>query len=288
VRLVSALIIAMGLVLAALIVVFLPLLIAPPQTQTAGFVDGPAREEASRLRIELQNQLDVLKGGVVDLEERLQTMQLTVATLEAEQRAPAAAPGTAATPRTGTNNAIGDIYAQEVLIANRREINEGLTVPTPRFLLEQLGPPREDLNQDCQGLTNPRLVALIREGEVGPIRVTMLEPALESLRNVMAGIEANYPDLYARLGTAGGLCVRLIRGSRTSVSTHSFGLAIDLQIEGITDAFANSATQLGLTILAEFFNQEGWVWGAGYGREDSMHFEVSQEKILEWVAQGKL
>jgi hypothetical protein len=287
-RLVSALIIAMGLVLASLIVVFLPLLIAPPAAQTGAVVDGMAREETTRLRIELQDQLDVLKGGVIDLEERLQTMQLTVATIEAGQRAPAATTGTAATPRTGEDNAIGDIYAQEVLIANRREMNEGLTVPTPRFLVEQLGSPREDLNQDCQGLTNPRLVALIREGEVGPIRVTMLEPALESLREVMAGIQANYPDLYDRLGTAGGLCVRLIRGSRTSVSTHSFGLAIDLQIEGITDAFANSATQLGLTILAQFFNEHGWVWGAGYGREDSMHFEVSQEKILEWIAQGKL
>jgi hypothetical protein len=45
-------------------------------------------------------------------------------------------------------------------------------------------------------------------------------------------------------------------------------------------------TQRGLTVLADFFNAEGWVWGTACGCEDPMHFEVSQEKLLEWVAAG--
>jgi hypothetical protein len=45
---------------------------------------------------------------------------------------------------------------------------------------------------------------------------------------------------------------------------------------------------LGLTILADFFEAEGWIWGAGFGREDSMHFEVSREMIEQWRAEGKI
>jgi len=47
-------------------------------------------------------------------------------------------------------------------------------------------------------------------------------------------------------------------------------------------------TQLGLTILAEFFKREGWYWGAGFGREDSMHFQVSREKIETWRRLGQI
>ena len=57
------------------------------------------------------------------------------------------------------------------------------------------------------------------------------------------------------------------------------GLAVDLNIDGHLDNFTDGKTQLGLTILAEFFREEGWVWGAGFRREDSMHFEVSRRQL---------
>ena len=116
----------------------------------------------------------------------------------------------------------------------------------------------------------------------------MLEPALESLARIFETIQSVDPDLYARVNTAGALCVRRIRGSVSSVSTHSFGLAVDINIDGVLDTLGDGRTQLGLTILADFFNAEGWVWGAAYSREDSMHFEVSREKVEEWVAAGNL
>ena len=56
----------------------------------------------------------------------------------------------------------------------------------------------------------------------------------------------------------------------------------------ILDTLGDGRTQLGLTIMSDFFNADGWVWGAGYGREDSMHFEVSKEKIEAWVAAGQI
>ena len=137
-------------------------------------------------------------------------------------------------------------------------------------------------------MTNPRLAALLQEAQVGPVKVRMLKPAIESLGIILDKIKLADPDLYARINTSGALCVRLVRGSAVSVSSHSFGLSLDLNIDGILDNLGDGRTQLGLTILSDFFNADGWIWGAAYGREDSMHFEVSKEKIEEWVAAGNI
>jgi hypothetical protein len=82
--------------------------------------------------------------------------------------------------------------------------------------------------------------------------------------------------------------VRLIRGSRSSISNHSFATAIDLKLEGKLDGFGDGGTQFGLLIVAELFNEEGWFWGATYRREDSMHFEVGEETLRAWVQEGKI
>ena len=187
-----------------------------------------------------------------------------------------------------TENQILDSYTEVVVIPSRRTLNEGMTVATPSFLEQLLGRPREDLNDDCQPMTNPALRELLVLDSVGPIRVHMLEPAVESLRRVFAEIRRADPDLYDRIGTAGSLCVRQIRGTIARLSSHSFGTAVDLNIDGRLDAFGAGTTQLGLTILADFFAAEGWIWGAAFGREDSMHFEVSREKLLEWRAEGRI
>ena len=59
-------------------------------------------------------------------------------------------------------------------------------------------------------------------------------------------------------------------------------------IDGRLDTLGDGRTQLGLTILADFFKTEGWVWGAAFGREDSMHFEISRKQLDEWIANGDL
>lgn len=179
-------------------------------------------------------------------------------------------------------------FAQVVLIADRQSANEGLSVASPGFLRQTFGLPRSDLNDDCQGLTNPRLRDLIATETVGPIRARLLAPALASLRRVFAEVEAFEPALYDRIASSGSLCVRLIRGASGAASAHAYGLAVDLNIDGQLDNFADGRTQLGLILLADFFKKEGWIWGAGFSREDSMHFEVSREKIEEWRREGLL
>ena len=176
----------------------------------------------------------------------------------------------------------------EQMILAKTRFNKGITQPRNRTMLEILGQPREGYNTECQGVTNPRLKALLETRQIGPIKVTMLKPALDSLERVMNRLKETDPDIYAKVGTAGALCVRFIRGSSTSISNHSWATAIDLTLEGQLDGFADGGTQFGLLILAEYFNEEGWFWGAAYNREDSMHFEVGEETLRKWQEEGKL
>ncbi len=180
-----------------------------------------------------------------------------------------------------------EALTEQMKIARDR-FNKGVTQPRNKVMLELLGQPRDSYSTDCQTITSPKLRALLDTRAVGPITVTMLKPALESLGRVMNRLKESDPDVYAKVGTAGAVCARFIRGSMTSISNHSWGTAIDLTLQGELDPFADGGTQFGLLLLAEYFNDEGWYWGAGYNREDSMHFEVGEETLRAWAAAGEL
>lgn len=243
-----------------------------------GAVDSEARIE-----------LELMRGDIENLQAAIATLEGQLDELRRQQDGGDASILDGAEQSFGDGeNEIIDSYAQVVLVADRRNINQGLFVASPAYLIEKLGMPREDLNDNCQSMTNPRLRDKLVNEPVGPIRVSMLKPAADSLARVFENIRKTDKDLYDRINTAGSLCVRRIRGSANSVSTHSFGLAVDLNIDGHLDTLGDGKTQLGLTILADFFNTEGWVWGAAFGREDSMHFEVSKKQLDDWIAQGLL
>ena len=138
-------------------------------------------------------------------------------------------------------------------------------------------------------MTNPRLIAALDTRQVGSFRVTMLRPALDSFQAVMERLQTEEPEIYAALGTAGALCARHVRGAPNTVVVARLGRG------GGPDAdrrprprWATASTQFGLVVLAEFFNDAGWYWGAGYGREDSMHFEVGEALLRQWVADGRM
>jgi hypothetical protein len=166
--------------------------------------------------------------------------------------------------------------------------NRDVVRPTPQLLRELLGEPRQSYTQDCQPVTNPKLVALIETRQIGSFRLSMIRPALDSLEQIMQRLQAEEPEIYAALGTAGALCARYVRGSARSVSSHAWGAAVDLTLTGELDRLGDASTQFGLVVLAEFFNEAGWYWGAGYGREDSMHFEVGEALLRQWVAEGRM
>lgn len=165
-------------------------------------------------------------------------------------------------------------------------INPGLNAARQLTMKALLGSPRGTFGTDCQPVTNPMLRNLIRTDDVGPFRVTGLVPAIASLKEVIAEIRVQQADVFAGLGTAGLLCARLVRNSNSSISNHSWGTAIDLTLNGVLDDPGTNRTQEGLARIAPIFNRHGWYWGAGFPREDAMHFELSDQKIRALHAAG--
>lgn len=280
-RLLPAILVAVAIVLAPVIWLF-----GSRFLLTEDASDGMAVDSGARIEIEL------LRSQIEGLEQAMATLQQEISSIPS-----GAADGDVGAPYDEEDmafpddgeNAILDSYAQVVLIANRRDaVNEQMTTATPSFLEGMLGRPREVLTDDCEPMTNETLKAMLVVEDVGPIKVQMLKPAVDSMRRVFEKVRAVDEDLYNRISTAGSLCVRRIRGSEASLSSHAFGLSVDLNIDGHLDTLGDGKTQLGLTILADFFEAEGWIWGAGFGREDSMHFEVSREKLEEWRAAGEI
>lgn len=168
-----------------------------------------------------------------------------------------------------------------------RNINPGVRSAKLQTMAALLGNPRSSFDADCQPVTNPTLKKLIVLEDVGPFRITGLKPAVDDLRIIFADVKANDPGLYAALGTAGMLCCRLVRGTKTgAISNHSWGTAIDIKINDVLDRRGDGKVLQGLINLAPFFNKQGWFWGADFGTEDGMHFEVGDDRIREFHKAG--
>ncbi len=287
---------AIGVIAVCLAGLVFYLVTAEPESQQLGDISEPLFQEdnfeqsgsvdsAARIELEkLRQQMEILQAKVIALETEIAKVDARASAAPAVPFEGAGAPGF---NRDGPNQ-IQDAYTQVVLIANRRNLNKGLSVATPTFLEKTLGRPRANLSDKCESMDNEKLSRMLVLESVGPIRVRMLQPAVDSLKRVFENVKATDPDLYARINTAGSLCVRQIRGTRGRTSTHSFGLSVDLNIDGQLDTLGDGKTQLGLTILADFFMTEGWFWGAAFSREDSMHFEVSKEMVTKWRQEGKI
>ncbi len=153
-------------------------------------------------------------------------------------------------------------------------------------MLAAFGVPRDNASNVCQPVTNPKLKAAIKTASVGPFRATGHQQALAALKAVLAEVKTAKPDLYEVLGSAGMLCARLVRGSATNWSNHSWGFAIDFEIEGILDKPGDDKVLVGLLELYPFFHRHGWYWGAEFPKEDGMHFEVADETFKKWQAEG--
>ena len=167
------------------------------------------------------------------------------------------------------------------------DINPGVKNAKQQTMLDLLGKPRDSFTADCQPVTNPNLKPLIITEDVGPFKVTGLKPAVADLRKIFANVKSADPSLHAALGTAGMLCARLVRGTKSgAISNHAWGTAIDITINGILDPRGDDKVQSGLVQLAPFFNRCGWFWGAGFGTEDGMHFEAGDGRMREWHTQG--
>jgi murein L,D-transpeptidase YcbB/YkuD len=172
------------------------------------------------------------------------------------------------------------------LIPIPNDINPGLNGARQLTMKALLGVPRGSFTDDCQPITNAVLKNMVVTADFGRFKATGLAPAIDSLKQVLADIQQQEPEVFGGLGTAGMLCARLIRGSHSSISNHSWGTAIDLTLNKILDTRGDNKTQVGLAKIAPIFNSHGWYWGGGFPTEDAMHFELSEQKIRELHAAG--
>ncbi|HET9069605.1 MAG TPA: M15 family metallopeptidase [Amaricoccus sp.] len=235
----------------------------------------------------LESAISELKRSQKDLEDRLADAAL--APSAAQPPVTTGLPAALPTDQFGGDAAApgNEGLADPMQLAKGR-FNQNVLRPKPEVLRELLGDPRQSYSDQCQPVTNPRLIAALETRQVGNFKVTMLKPALDSFEEVMDRLQKEEPEIYASLGTAGALCARHVRGAPNTVSSHAWGAAVDLTLTGQLDRMGDSSTQFGLVVLAEFFNDAGWYWGAGYGREDSMHFEVGETLLRQWVADGRM
>lgn len=182
-------------------------------------------------------------------------------------------------------------YTAMVPTPNRRSMNSGLSAAKVSTLKELFGA-FPNLPADCGTNRNAKISAMLETRNVGPFRVTGIKPALDSLERIFAAVKRDHPDLYKIVGTAGMHCYRKVRGG-SSPSNHCAGTAIDLTVGGVLPAmdYTPETPDLipnGFVVLYGYFHKEGWFWAAGYagGRVDAMHFEVADETLRQWEAQG--
>ena len=170
---------------------------------------------------------------------------------------------------------------------DRRTINGRLSGSRNVTMLTLIGAPCGTYGEDCRHPTNTRIAQMMETAKFGPFNATGLRPAVATLKAIMADIEAEKPAIHSSLTTAGMLCCRLVRGSATAISNHSWGTAIDLKIDGRLDARGDNRTQKGLLEIAPIFNRHKFFWGAAFPTQDCMHFEASEQLIHQWAAEGE-
>ena len=169
---------------------------------------------------------------------------------------------------------------------DRRAINGNLRGSRNSTMLALIGNPRGTYDQTCRHPTNPHIAAQMETADFGPFRATGLKPAVATLKKIMADIKSEEREIHDAMSTAGMLCCRLVRGSNSSISNHSWGTAIDLKLEGKLDKRGDGRTQTGLLKIHPIFNRHGFFWGAAFSTEDAMHFEASDQLVRKWSDDG--
>eukprot|EP00003_Mantamonas_plastica_P008113 TRINITY_DN17018_c0_g1_i1.p1 TRINITY_DN17018_c0_g1~~TRINITY_DN17018_c0_g1_i1.p1 ORF type:complete len:416 (+),score=113.30 TRINITY_DN17018_c0_g1_i1:80-1327(+) len=163
----------------------------------------------------------------------------------------------------------------------------GLTYARQSTMKSVLGIPGS-FTTNCSPVTNRKIKAMLQTTGIGHIRLTGITPALNMLRKALEEVKAKYPFLFSQLSSAGMLCCRAVRGSRSSYSNHSWGTAVDFKVAGVLDPRKDAKAQHALNLMAPIMHKHGFFWGGHYSAryEDAMHWEVANETILKWQREG--
>ncbi len=179
-------------------------------------------------------------------------------------------------------------YTTKVKKPANEAVNTGLhSCPTGR-LIHLYGPPRHTLTDKCQPVVNPTWKKYMVTMDVGPFKATGCKLFLDVLKVAFAELKQVDPVLYDLLGSAGCLCCRRVRGSKSTLSNHGLGLAIDITIDDVLDNRGDNEVLNGLFVLYSILKKYKIWWGTEFSTEDAMHFEASAELVNDWIRQGKL
>ncbi|MFN7610370.1 MAG: M15 family metallopeptidase [bacterium] len=185
------------------------------------------------------------------------------------------------------SNPLEEISISSIQSFDRKTANGALLPQRNTVNVALMGRPRGTYGKDCEEPDNPAFNALLETADVGPFKARGLRPAVRALAAIFRDVQAEAPEIYGLLGNAGMLCCRLVRGSATAVSNHSWGTAIDLTLGGKLDTWNDNKVQRGLLDLWPIFNRHEFYWGIAFGREDAMHFEASEQLIRKWAKAGE-
>jgi hypothetical protein len=167
----------------------------------------------------------------------------------------------------------------------------GTAEPCPTGTLEdKYGLPRKraELGDDCKDVTSDFWKARIITANIGPFKARGYWGALDVFKRAFAKLKTDKPEVYRRLGSAGMLCVRRVRGSKSSPSNHCFGMALDITIDGELDTRGDNKIQQGLIDVWSVLKDFGLYWGLGFRTEDAMHFEISKATVDGWIKDKSL
>ncbi|MFC9683614.1 M15 family metallopeptidase [Streptomyces sp. NPDC056948] len=173
-----------------------------------------------------------------------------------------------------------------VSLPDRTALNAGVSACPTSLLIARYGQPRDLVTHECQALTSPFWEGRMVTDQVGTFRVRGHRQAVALFQDAFAALEQAAPELYARTGTSGMLCVRHVRGRPEVLSNHALGLALDVTLDNRVAISDDGQVEQGLLTLHEVFNPFGIFWGAGLRPEDAVHFEVGAEVVHRWIDEG--
>jgi hypothetical protein len=128
------------------------------------------------------------------------------------------------------------------------------------------------VQQNIETVQVPQLLALTRSGKVRLHRRAVVPFSAFFAAVERAGL------LDQLLGFGGSFAPRYVRGSRTRLSNHAYGTAMDLNVPynrlGTTPALKGKRGSL--RELVALANEHGLYWGGHFRRPDGMHFELAK------------
>lgn len=171
---------------------------------------------------------------------------------------------------------------------DRRAVNGALKAAGNNLNSQYIGMPRGSFAEHGQDPDNHDFIQQIEMGSFAGHRIHGLGPFVQTLQVIDHEISERFPELYKQMGHLGGLCCRLVNGSVSCISSHSWGTAVDITFGGQTDRYDENLIQRGLCLIAPIFHKYKFYWGIAFRKQDAMHFEASAQLIEEWASQGKI